>query len=147
MTTEKQDDAARLGGSSVERQVRRREVLPLEAGYETLHSSGGGTMEGCTVEARVLGREPASIAGQLFDERWRPVRFARGAVGVPPVPSYCQRLDEHNLLGQSAAQALRWWLHAQAEAEWPPKFALETRIVVHTLTYSDKVEAVGVLAA
>lgn len=96
---------------AAEREVRRQN-LPLEAGYETRRDNGGGTMEGCTVEARVLGREPASIAGQLFDDRWRPVRFALGEVGVPSVPSFCKKLGEHNLLGKSAAQALRWWLHA-----------------------------------
>ena len=47
------------------------------------------------------------------------------------------------MLGYAAAQALRWWLHAAAEADNMSGLCLETRIISHKISYSHKIETVG----
>lgn len=93
-------------------------------------SDGVRTEMRYSVEARLSGEAPANICGLLLAEKWRRV------------PSRSLDSDSHGYLGHSAAQALRWKLHADAEAQ--PGFAyieLQTRLVKHRLTTTYKIEA------
>jgi hypothetical protein len=119
----------------------------LEKDYPRETGSGSGTETAYTVEARYNYTEPARIAGQIFDERWRRVNFRPSEVGVPRCPEYKRQTKDHGLLGYSAAQALRWWLHAIADSGDSKPFSgfcLETRLVLHRITYSHHIEAIAV---
>lgn len=106
---------------------------------------GSGTTYGYTVEARFSYHEPAQIGGVLLDNRWREVKFTASTIGVPRGPRWnAAQFEQGGLVGYAAAQALRWWLHADAEANSVGGgVCLETRIVKHKLTYSYAVERVS----
>ena len=97
-------------------------------------SSGNGTMEGYSVEARSVYTSPQNINGQLFDERWATVKFNNNSlIGVPEGPSWSIHwLRLCGLYSYPAAQALRWWFHANSEHQ----LCLETRIIKHKINYS-----------
>ena len=103
-------------------------------------ASGSGSETAYSVEARMNYSQPMQIAGRIFDNRWVAVQFDKSAVGVPSAPFYARHTLEHGLLGYSAAQALRWWLHAQADNEIKGT-CLETRIVKHKISYTHTIEA------
>ena len=115
--------------------------MELEKDYMREH--GSGTETGYTVEARYDYQSPVQIGGQLFDNRWRQVDFEKSTIGVPTAPRHQRHIAYHGLLGYAAAQALRWWLHAHAEAEHGVAFCLETRIVSHKISYSHEIETVA----
>ena len=114
--------------------------MELEEGYEREKGSGSGTEIGYTVEARNNFHAPMQIGGQIFDNRWRQVKFEQSAIGVPICPRYQRHIAEHGMLGYAAAQALRWWLHANAEAGQGMALCLETRIISHKIIYTHKIE-------
>jgi len=114
----------------------------LEPEYRRQHSSGSGEEIAYSVEARYNFTEPTTVGGQLFDNRWRRVHFERSVVGVPPCGRWHRKTIEHGMLGYAAAQALRWWLHALADAEIGG-LCLETRIISHRISHSFKIEAVA----
>jgi hypothetical protein len=117
--------------------------MKLEEDYRTQKGRTEGTMIGYTVEARYNYHTPIQLGNQLFDERWREVRFEDGhGVGIPNSPSD-HKLLKSGLRGYAAAQALRWWVHAAADADMS-YFCLETRLVKHELKYNQSVEAVSV---
>ena len=116
--------------------------MELEADYKRERSNGSGSEIAYTVEARYNYPEPVQIGTQIFDNRWREVVFLETAVGVPRCAPY-QNTLKHQMLGYAAAQALRWWLHAAAEAEKYSLFCLETQIVSHKITHSHKIESVA----
>lgn len=104
-------------------------------------SSHNGTETAWSVEGRCIGSEPGRFGGQLFDNRWRRVEFQRGdGFGVPDGPSFYVASRALRLYGYSAAQALRWWLHATADVDILGAFGLETRLVRHTIrcSYSEE---------
>ena len=115
--------------------------MDLEEGYKREKGSGSGTEIGYTVEARYNYHSPTQIGGQIFDNRWRQVKFEQSSVGVPTCPRYQRHVAEQGMLGYAAAQALRWWLHANAVAEQGMALCLETRIISHKITYNHKIEA------
>jgi len=117
--------------------------MKLEECYRKERGSGSGSETGYTVEAMHNYVNPISVAGQIFDNRWRQVEFKESAIGVPSCPRHHRYVAENGMLGYSAAQALRWWLHAQAESEHGMAICLETRIVSHRISYSYKVESVS----
>ena len=119
------------------------EEKPVEAKQEPEPSefpkkeqSGSGTEEAWSVEARFMYIEPRQFGKQLFDQRWKKVLFDRGEpLGVPSgPPSVLNVRDACDLYGYQAAQALRWWFHANAAAGWQDG-CLETRLVKHRLKY------------
>lgn len=115
--------------------------MELEEDYTREKGSGRGAEIGYTVEARLNYHEPAKISGQIFDNRWRRVEFEKGAIGVPSCSRYQRHVAEHGMLGYAAAQALRWWLHANAEVEQSSALCLETRLISHRISYTHKIEA------
>lgn len=99
-------------------------------------SNASGTCLAYSVEARVASYEPRVIGGNLMDTRWRRVSMDIAKAGVPvrgltlfPV------FPTLGLLPYQAAQALRWWFLAQAEAEFSC-LCVETRLVEHKVEYS-----------
>jgi hypothetical protein len=118
--------------------------IELEPDYVRKISSGSATEMAYTVEARMDGPTPETVGGQIFDNRWRRVKFEPAAGGVPAAPDYARRTLEHGMLGYAGAQALRWWLHAETYklaggAQW----ALETRLVRHKITSTYAIDAVA----
>ena len=103
--------------------------------------SGKGTEEAWTVEARNTGNAPQVVGNQTFDNRWRQVEFVESSVGVPSARRYSQA-SLHGLLTYPAAQALRWWVHAQADIDYQG-ILVETRLVKHLLRYEFNIEAVS----
>src|SRR5690606_9220355 len=82
---------------------------------------------------------------QLFDQRWKRVKFDTIPlpVGVPSGPPSLSGLrDKLGLYSYQAAQALRWWFHANAAASWND-LCLETRLVKHRVKYSYECEAIS----
>lgn len=118
---------------------------PKENEFPKHRSSCNGTEVGYTVEARYNNNKPVKIGDQIFDNRWVEVEFVDSKVGIPRCPSYQLRVIECNLLGYAAAQTLRWWLHAIANADHSFYGAcLETRILCHHICYSYEVKTVSV---
>ena len=102
-------------------------------------SSGQGTTEGYFVEARHNYTEPKVVAGQIFTREWKRVYFDdESPIGVPARCGYIEPLLK---LGQcysyEGAQALRWWLHAEASSDRQfSGLCFETRIVAVDIKYS-----------
>ena len=116
--------------------------MELEQDYSKDKSSGSGTEIAYTVEARYNYHDPKQFCGQIFDKQWRQVQFKQGEFGVPSCAPFHRHTIEHGMFGYAAAQALRWWVHATAEAETSGGLCLETRVVSHKISYSHKIEAV-----
>ena len=99
--------------------------------------SGSGTEEAWSVQARFMYSEPRQFGNQLFDQRWKTVHFDRVTppLGVPSGhPSVLNVRDACGLYGYQAAQALRWWFHANAAVNWQDG-CLESRLIKHSLKY------------
>lgn len=116
--------------------------MELEPDYRRDHGSGSGSETAYTVEARYNFPRPIQIGNQIFDNRWQRVQFQESEIGVPPCSPIYRHTREHGMLGYPAAQALRWWLHANAEASRGGGMCLETRLVSHTISHSYKIEAI-----
>lgn len=107
-----------------------KEVAPPKPEYHA------GTTSGWAVEARLNGDRPAQWGELLFDNRWRRVSMAKAPpnLGVP-YPSFGRgMLEECGLLGYDQAQALRWWLHANAQGNFN-LHGLETRLACYEITH------------
>ena len=119
--------------------------MNLEDDYDKRGGGGSSTETAYTVEARVNYPRPASIAGQIFDLRWRRVLFQKTApdIGVPDAPSHKTLTLEHGMLSYEAAQALRWWFHAAAGHDLG-MVCLETRLVSHKIVSTYEINAVEV---
>lgn len=116
--------------------------MELELDYKRAVGSRSGTETCYTVEARYDFHSPLQIGKYIFDSRWRRVEFDRAAIGVPVCAPYQRQTLEHGMLGYAAAQALRWWLHAQADV-LSGCWCLQTRLIQHKITYSHEIEAVS----
>ena len=116
--------------------------MELEEDYHRERSSGSGTEIGYTVEARENASTFIQINGQTFDKQWREVNFKE--LGIPQCAAFRKQTLKHGLLGYATAQTLRWWLHAQSEAEHGIALCFETRIVSHRISYSHKIETIAV---
>lgn len=117
--------------------------MNLEESYQKEVGSHSGTEVGFTVEARYNFHTPIKIGEQIFDKEWRRFRTQESSEFGVPFPRGRQRLARHNLYGYAQAQAIRWWLHAAVDAEGMASLCLETRIVKHKITFSEKLEAVS----
>jgi hypothetical protein len=115
--------------------------MKLDESYSTKVGSHSGSETAYSVEARYNYISPAKIGKQLFDNRWRTVEFDASSVGVPRAPSYQRETLNSGLLSYSAAQALRWWLHALADYEGHS--CIETRLIKHKISFSMEIVAVS----
>lgn len=112
-------------------------------------SKGTTTATGYSVEIRTSYRQPCLVHGVIVDATWRTLshEIRKDGVGVP-LGYFDQKLSEHGLLGYSAAQALRWWFLAAAEAERPiGSLCLETRLRQHRLELTHEVSELDVIEA
>jgi hypothetical protein len=116
----------------------------ITAEFPASQGSGTSSETAYTVEARCPGQHPMAVARQLFGHHWCRVVFGESTgQGVPAAPLWKVHTIEHGMYSYAAAQALRWWLHAQAEFERGFFTLLETRLVEHTIETSHKITAVG----
>jgi hypothetical protein len=106
-------------------------------------SSGSGGHVGYTVEARIAYNTPETVAGTVLDTRWRPINFTQAAQGVRERAGSPFDVATYGLHNWAAAQALRWWFHAEAELQRHGSFCLETRIVAHQVSFYYSVKATG----
>ena len=84
--------------------------------YPKTRANGSGSNTGYTVEARNVSDRPQKLGDQIFDNRWRQVAFNKGEIGVPSGLRHSVHvMGSEYLLEYSSAQALRWWLHANAD--------------------------------
>jgi hypothetical protein len=96
-----------------------RDVCPAH------HSRGE---RGYTVEARCTLKHPKTVNGKALGGEWLQLEFPHGR-GVPAAPPYSP-LPLMGLLSYQAAQALRWWWIAEAEAaDICSTNGIETRLV------------------
>lgn len=116
MTHHEDATSPALGSPAVE-----RGVMP--------HATAAGTCTGYSVEARVDG-PPRQLGKYLLDGEWRTVQFDAAPNGVPGFSHAEPWLAHCGLLRYESAQALRWWL--MAEAVW----GVRTRLVRHKVQYS-----------
>lgn len=113
-------------------------------------SSRSGTTFGYTVEARFNYRNAKTVAGHIFDNRWREVPFGFNDIGRGnPRPKFVHsELSMANLLSKNEANALRWNFICHADADdICGSLCLETRIVEHEITYSFSAKPVKYLDA
>lgn len=104
---------------------------------------GSGTEDCYTVQARSMYTEPQPFGKQIFDQRWKHVQFDQVQFPLPGVPAgHSMISDRLGLYSYPAAQALRWWFHANAHAGFSG-ICLETRIVKHKVTYTYAEEALS----
>lgn len=104
-------------------------------------SSGSATETLWSVEGRHTANEPLSLGTQIFDSRWRAIEFAEGQPGVPSSRRF-SHASMHGLMSYAASQALRWWVHAEADINYRGIY-FETRLIQHTLKYEYKIEQVS----
>ena len=116
-----------------------------ESEYPKPAGNGTSSCDGYKVEARFSGNEPIELCGQIFDNRWRQVKFKESPVGVRPAPAYLlQEFMSRGLLCYSSAQALRWWLQSNADTSSPfGGICLDTKLIKHRLVTEFKCEAVS----
>lgn len=79
---------------------------------------GSTSMTGYKVEIRTSYPEPQRIGELIVDGKWRtiPFKVLNDASGVP-VGYFDELLAENNLMGYTQAQAFRWRVMADAEAQ------------------------------
>lgn len=97
--------------------------------------SASGKNHGYSVEARLNTYKPDEVLGNILDNRWRRLNFPESHIGVPLHRKGELGLGELGLVSYAAAQALRWWFHAEAENS-RKGICLETRIILHEVTFS-----------
>ena len=116
----------------------------LEPDYKCDKAQSSGSNMLYTVEARYAFSKPVQICGQLFDMRWSEVRFKTSAegIGVPELKSWSQLSNVSSMYEYVAAQALRWWFHAEA-AKDHSDICLETRLIKHEIKWSQTITAVS----
>lgn len=117
--------------------------MELEADYKRDIGHGSGSETAYFVEARYNYSEPIKIGAQIFDNRWRRVDYQESMIGVPRCANHARHTAEHNMLGYQAAQALRWWLHANATAMIAGNLCLETRILSCKISWTYSIEVIG----
>lgn len=101
-------------------------------------SSHGGTSRCYSVQAR-CPYSPREINGVIYTSEWRTIPFEKvpQGFGVPSILTSSAAKD-FGLLGYEAAQALRWWFHAESKVF----SSIETRLVEHMVEYSAKEKAI-----
>jgi len=104
--------------------------------------NSSSTCSAYSVEARYNYHEPKKIGEQIFDNRWRRVVYDTGPIGIPISCLHHAELKNYHLFNYSAAQALRWWLHATADATISG-ICLETKLVKHDIQSESKCRAMS----
>lgn len=121
----------------------------IEGEFPRKGSSHNGTSIGYSVEVRYNFPDPAIINGMLLSKTWKKVHFdkVQPPFGVPNAKPWNSALfGMLDLYDYCAAQALRWWFHANAD-QGVGAMCLESRIVAHKITYSQSEEAISAHAA
>ena len=98
------------------------------------------TMTGYTVEAMFDSDSPRTICKAIYDCTWRRVPFVESPIGIPTTKIFTVDLCKYGLYDYEAAQALRWWFHAQANFEGN-EYCLKTRLIVHEVVSHTTVTA------
>ncbi len=115
--------------------------LPYSAG------SGSSGTDGWSVEVRVDDfAKPIQLAnadGFMVTHQWQRLPFEQGPVGVPTHAEYQATLGYTRYLSYPAAQALRWWFHAEA-AKSSLAIGLRSRLVKHRVEVQHQVTAVSI---
>ena len=121
--------------------------MKLEEDYETNCSKGSSTRRCYSVEAKYDYPDPKQFGRQIFDKTWRMVYFDKdtnGAIGVPDRSLHDRETIGHGFLSYQAAQSLRWWLHASAEAEsLGGALCLSTRLIMHEIKTTYEITALS----
>lgn len=113
-----------------------------EPPYDASRGSMAG--DGWTVEVRLDDyAQPTPVGDMLVSHQWQRVIFAPAAIGVPSHSEYQSYLGYTRYLSYPAAQALRWWFHAEA-TKASLALGLRSRLVKHRIRVEHKVEAVSV---
>lgn len=113
---------------------------------EPPYNAGSGTMngDGWTVEVRLADyAQPIQIGDMVVSHQWQRVGFTPAVIGVPAHSEYQSYLGYTRYLSYPAAQALRWWFHAEA-AKGSLALGLHSRLVKHRIRVEHSVEAVSV---
>lgn len=112
--------------------------------YPKKGQSQSGTNHAYSVQARYDYPEPKVFGDIILHKEWKTIYFPKSRdVGVPTGNALDWAGNQMGLMSYQAAQALRWWFHANAEAEILGSLCLETRIVKHKVEYSIKEEAIS----
>lgn len=118
--------------------------MEKESEYPKDGQSHSGTTNGYSVQARYNYPEPKQFGDIILHREWKTIYFPKSnTIGVPTGNSLDWAANQLGLLSYPAAQALRWWFHANAEAEILGSLCLETRIVKHKVEYSIKEQKVS----
>lgn len=100
--------------------------------------------DGWSVEVRLDDyAQPTQVGDMVVSHQWSHVHFAPAAIGVPAHSEYQNYLGYTRYLSYPAAQALRWWFHAEA-AKASLALGLRSRLVKHRIRVEHAVEAVSV---
>lgn len=112
--------------------------LPPEDDFPEKRSSGNGSVTMYSVQARLAYHEPREVAGHLLDLRWKTINTVPAGFGIPSRRFH--NVPDTGLLSYQAAQSIRWWFLAQAEAEFSC-MCVVTRLVEHVVNYNYSTEA------
>lgn len=82
-------------------------------------SNGSISMTGYKVEIRTSYPDPQRIGELIIDGNWRtvPFKMLNESTGGIPTGYFDELLAENNLMGYTQAQAFRWRVMADAEAQ------------------------------
>lgn len=107
-------------------------------------SSGSMAGDGWTVEVRLEDyANPHQVGDMVVSHQWQRVNFALSPIGVPTHANYQNYLGYTGYLSYPAAQALRWWFHAEA-AKNTLSLGLRSRLVKHQISVHHSTEALSV---
>lgn len=121
--------------------MSKQEQLPSDQQFPQKGSSQSGTGFGYQVQARYMFHEPKEFGGIVLDNRWRTLYFQRSPIGVPTAGEFEWYLRPCQCMSYQAAQALRWWFVAAAEArDIAGSLCLETRLLKVKIKYSTESE-------
>lgn len=110
----------------------------------SMHHTGDYHEKGYTVEARCTLREPRSVGPILLGQEWAEVPFNRSPQGGIPMAHPYSPLPMMSVMSWPAAQALRWWFHAEAASTGiMSDLGIETRIIEHAIKLEYECRAVG----
>lgn len=107
-------------------------------------SSGSMSGDGWTVEVCLEDyAKPHQVGDMVVSHQWQRVNFVPSHIGVPSHASYQGYLGYTGYLSYPAAQALRWWFHAES-AKGTLSLGLRSRLVKHLISVQHSSKAVSV---
>lgn len=116
-------------------------TLTKEQEFPQKGSSMSGTDFGYQVQARYNFHTPKQFGDIVLDQRWRTLYFQKSPIGVPVAGELQWYLRPCQCMSFQAAQALRWWFVADAEAsDLLGSMCLETRLLKVRVKYSTESE-------